>query len=245
MADALSTVLDPNNQQMVTFRQQAPQLLETAQALVITDDAGLMDAAEITKTTTAAVKGVKALFLPAKRSLTDAKRQIDGLEASLLSGFEQADAILRGKVTAYHVERRKLAQAEQQRQLAEEKKRREDEQLAQALRLAELAKTTGEEHYARAAEVVINQPVRTPTVAVEMPKVKGMSFREETGVQVFDLFALVQAVAAGKVSIEALQANEKWLRGEAVQRGTTVKDGDALVPGVLVTKKPDVTVRSR
>ncbi|HET9024316.1 MAG TPA: hypothetical protein VFN64_07060, partial [Burkholderiaceae bacterium] len=193
----------------------------------------------------AACTAIKALFKPARQSLDHAKRTIASLEAALLDGFEQADRLLRAKVTAYHVERRRQAEAERRAREAAERKRREDAQVEQAARLENLARATGEAHYQRAAEMVLNQPTRTPPVQLDLPAVPGFSFREETRIEVADLGALVAAVAAGQVDLAALLPNESWLRTEAVQRGTTVKDGDLLFPGVLVTKTPDVTVRTK
>ncbi|HET9023068.1 MAG TPA: hypothetical protein VFN64_00760, partial [Burkholderiaceae bacterium] len=101
-------------------------MLATAQTLQIQSDADLLVAAEHTKAATAACKAIKALFKPARQSLDNAKRTIASLEAALLDGFEQADRVLRRKVTEYHVARRRQAEAERQAREAAERKRRED-----------------------------------------------------------------------------------------------------------------------
>jgi hypothetical protein len=245
MADALATVLDPDNEQLKAYRQQAPELLTLATELEITTDDGLAVAAEHTKASTTACRAIKAMFKPAKDSLTDAKRQIDRLEKSLLDGFEKADALLRGKVAAYHARRRREAEEEQRRLQEAARKQREEEQLAQAVRLEDMARVTGEDHYRRAADLTLNQPVRTPTVVVKPPTVKGITHRVERDVDVLDKEALIAAVAAGKVATAALLPNQAWLRNEAKQLGTAVKAGDELFPGVVVVERDDVTVRTR
>lgn len=241
----LATILDPSNPAVQTYRQQAPELLAVADGLVIDSEDGLQEAAKYTQTATAACRAIKKLFKPAKDALLEAKRQVDGLEKSLLDGFERADAILRRKVTDYNNERQRRAREEQRIREEAERKAREDALIAQAAALENMARQTGDPHYQKAAEQTLNIPIRTPTVRVEVPKVQGLTFREETGVNVSDFGALIAAVAAGQVDQQALMPNVPWLRNEAKQRGTAVKDGDQLFPGVLVTKTSDVTVRTR
>ena len=243
--DALAAVFDPKNPEIVQYRQQAPELLALADALVIASDAEMVLAAEQTKMSSAACRAIKAMFKPAKDALNEAKKQVTALESGLLAGFEKADTILRRKMADYRNEQLRRASEERRQREAEERKRREDEQLAQAARLETLARTTGEAHYQRSAEFVLDQPVRVAVAAVAPEKPKGISFREETGVEVTNIGALVAAVAAGEVSVDALLPNHAWLRTEAKQRGTAMKDGDTLFPGVLVTKTTDVTVRTR
>jgi hypothetical protein len=245
MADALASVLDPNHPQITQYRTQSPELLALAESLDITSDAGLLEAAEHTKAATSACRAIKALFKPAKDALNEAKRQISGLEDGLLSGFERADDILRRKVTLYRAEQNRRAVEERQRREAEERQRREDEQIAQAARLETMARKTGEAHYERAAEFVLDQPVRV-MVATEKPVTpKGLSFRTEIGIHVQDVNALIAAVAAGYVSTDALLPNLPWLRTEAKQRADALTGGDEVFPGVLITKTTDVTVRTR
>lgn len=244
-SDALTQVLNPENPQIQAYRQQAPELLGLAESLQITSDDGLREAAEHTKAASSAVKAIKAMFKPAKAALDEAKRSVSALESGLLAGFERADAILRAKVTDYN--RKRLREIEEQRRAleAEARRKREDEQVAQAARLENMARQTGEQHYQRAADMVLNAPIRTPVVNIEKPKVKGLTFREETGIQVVDRDALFDAVARGDVPREAFMPDGPWLRQQAVNRGTAVKDGDLLFPGVLVTKTDDVTVRTK
>lgn len=241
----IATVLDPNNPAIQQYRQQAPELLAIAEGISITTDADLLLAAEHTKSATGAVKAIKALFSPAKKALDEAKRQITGLENTLLDGFQRADEILRKKVTLYHTLRRQQAEAEQRARAEAERRIREDALIEQAAQLENLANTTGDEHFRKAAEQTLNIPVRPPVVECDLPKVAGLTFREEVGFKVVDMTALVSAAATGQVSIQALQANEKWLRTEASQRAAALRDGDVLFPGVVVTKTNDVSVRTR
>lgn len=242
---SLAVLLDPNNQQVQAYRQKAPELLALAHGLQIRSDADLHTAAEHTQASSAAVKAIKKLFKPANDALNEAKKAVAALEDGLVGGFEIADTILRQKITAYHSKRQREAQEEARRRQEEETRAREAAQLEQASRLEVLANATGDEHFRAVAEAVLTAPVRTAVVPVEMPKAKGLSFRDETSVDVTDLDVLISAVASGQVSRQALLANTSWLRTEAVQRGTTIADGDVLFPGVVVRKMADVTVRTR
>jgi hypothetical protein len=78
-------------------------------------------------------------------------------------------------------------------------------------------------------EIIAQEPVEAPVVIVEksVPKVAGgPSYRTIWDAQVVDLMALVKAVAAGTVSINALQANQTFLRQQAMSLKDTFK-----VPG--------------
>lgn len=219
--------------------------MATAEALQVDSDEAFLEAGELAKTATAAVRAIRELFKPAKQAIDSAKKGVLNLEASLLSGFTRADAVLRAKTIAYNTERTRIAKEEQRRREEAERKRREDDKVNQAARLENLAVATGDTHYQQAAEQVLAQPVRAAVVPLEKPAIKGMTFREEVGVEVFDLSALVVAVAAGEVNLQAVLANPAWLRKWAETRAAALNHGDQLCPGVRVTKTQDVTVRTR
>lgn len=238
-------VLDPQNEAVASYRQQGPEVLALAESIHIANDTELEIATEHVKATSAACKGIETLFKPAKQALTQAKKQVDNLEKSLRQGFEKADEILRAKITAYHVARQRAAEEERKRLEAEETKRREDEQVAAAARMENLANATGDQHFRSIAERTLDMPIQKPTVTVQTSTPKGITFREETDVRVDDLKKLVHAVDDGGVDLQAVKADEKWLRKQAEARGNAVADGDELFPGVAVVKTPDVTVRTR
>lgn len=243
MDSSLTAILDPTNPTIQSYREQIPDLLAQAETLAIVSDGGLQDAAELVKMSTTAVRGIKALFRPAKQALDEAKRRVAQVESALLDGFDRADRILRAKITAYHDARRRATLEEQRRREDDERRRREDEQVAQAARLENLAVATGDAHYRTVAEQVLDQPVRQPVIPMEDPKPAGLSFSDEIGVRVVSLGVLVKAVAAGAVQESALTADTAWLRKLALQRAAVLQDGDELVPGVVIMKRPGLRVR--
>jgi hypothetical protein len=234
----ITSLTDPNNPTVIRWRNQAPELLHQAESLEIQTDDDLANAADLTRLTTSAVKGIKDLFKPAKQSIDNAKRVLTALETSLIEGFEKADTILRRKCTSFNVERMRQRDVERRRLEAEAIKKAEDDKLAEALRLEQLGKATGDQHYIKSADQVLSTPVRATVHQAPVTKVKGMSFREEVGADVHDFDALVDAVLAGKVERAALLPNLAWLKAEAQQRGVAFD-----IPGVTRTVTNDVTVR--
>ncbi len=222
---------------------RAQALGRGALALPVASDVDLATAGTQAKETSKTIRDIKRLFETPKRDLDTLKRFALDAERVVVGALQQADTHLRTQATTYETERRKREAERKRLEEAESVKRREDEKLAEAARLENMAVATGDAHYQRAAEQVLSQPVRPATVVVKAPKVDGFSFREEVDVAVEDATALVQAVAAGTADIQALMANVTWLRNEAKQRAGALADGDWLFPGVRVIKRPDVTVR--
>lgn len=243
---AIATITDPENPTIKRWQTEAPALLTSAEQLTIVDDAGLVEAAEMTKLTTTAIKGIKALFVEPKRSLDRAKQQVMSIERALLAGFERADVIFRAKVTAYHVEREEQRKAEQRRLVDEARAREASERLDDAVRLENLAEATGDEHYRKIADQVLDHP-RPIGIAITPPalKPKGISFPDDVDVEIFDTHALIAAVASGRVVLDELTAIRmanslhSWLKAEAKQRGAAFD-----VPGVKRIVRPGIRVRS-
>jgi len=123
---------------------------------------------------------------------------------------------------------------------AEEARRRQAEidRAAEALRkqkLAEARKLTGEGDLAAAAELKAEaKAIVAPVVIMDTPKLEGTSERHPWVVTVDDSVALVQAIASGKVSMEAIKEfNLSWLK----RRAAEVNDKatmERMFPGVRV-----------
>lgn len=132
----------------------------------------------------------------------------------------------------------------------QEKKERE----AQARRDAEFAAGEQERKLSEAIEAekagaslekvnqVLAQPTiaPAPTVAPTLMKASGVSMRDQWSAEIFDFQELVNAVAAGKASIEAIKPNEPFLNAEA--RGLKAKLN---YPGVRAVNKPVMSAGTR
>jgi hypothetical protein len=122
---------------------------------------------------------------------------------------EQKNSLRLGMKT-FEDEQERIRRAEQARLEEEARKAAEEAALAQAVALEQNG-------HKAAAEAVIAAPVVAPAVYVPKttPTGFGNATRRTWGAEVTDLMALVKAVAAGTVPIQALEANTVFLNGQA------------------------------
>ena len=185
-------------------------LLEQAQAIEITDNDVYLIANDLDAGLTALEREIIATFAEPKKKAHEAHKSVVAVETRALSPIKQARAYLSPKIIGWRREQERK-RLELQRKLDEEaRKREEEERLAQAVALE--AEGMKEE-----AEAVISEPIIAPPVMAPQltPKVQGMSVRETWSAEVTDLKALVSAVAAGRVPIQALSANQVFLNQQA------------------------------
>lgn len=184
--------------------------LAIAGEIVVKDAMTYQMAGETWKSLTALEKKIKAYWeddvttaLKLHRSLV-AKR-----DAMLIPVGEQKNSLRIGMKT-FEDEQERIRRAEQARLEEEARKAAEEAALAQAVAL----EMNG---HKAAAEAVIAAPVVAPAVYVQKttPTGFGNATRRTWGAEVTDLMALVQAVAAGNVPIQAIEANLVFLNQQA------------------------------
>lgn len=216
-------------------------ILLRAQALDIQDDSDLELAALDAQTVARGKQVITEFFRPMKKATDEAHKAVVRQEKGLLSLWERADILIRGRMTDYKV--RRDERREKERALLEKQARDKaaDEQLAKAVQLETLGKATGDERYLKAANQTLSAPVRVPVVAAPPPpKLAGVSFGEPTvGVALEDIMLLCRAVADGVVDAQAVEWNQSWLRQKAKLDGKGFS-----VPGVRRTETQGVTVRA-
>lgn len=156
-------------------------------------------------------KRLKSIFEGPIKKAREALESIRGAYKNLDDPLADADRAIQDGLLRYQqkVERdRRIEEARlaaKAREIAEEQQRKE----AEALRKA------GEEEAAREVEAeVLPAPVVTWD-APAIPKVEGLQQRENWVGEVTDLKALVRAVAAGTVPIEAIEPNMKVIHAQA------------------------------
>lgn len=184
--------------------------LSVAAEIVVRDAESYQMAGETWKSLTALEKKIKAYWeedvssaLKLHRSLV-AKR-----DAMLIPVGEQKNSLRLGMKT-FEDEQERIRRAEQARLEEEARKAAEEAALAQAVAL----EMNG---HKAAAEAVISAPVVAPAVYVQKttPTGFGNATRRVWGAEVTDLMALVKAVAAGQVPIQAIEANSVFLNQQA------------------------------
>jgi uncharacterized protein YajQ (UPF0234 family) len=115
--------------------------------------------------------------------------------------LDDAERALKGKMTVYVEAERAKARAEQARLEAIERKRIEDERIAEAQEMTESGRSD-------IADQMLDAPVVVAPVKVQAEiKLDGVHFSEKARADLVDLMALVKAVAAGTVPLEALSPN--------------------------------------
>jgi hypothetical protein len=190
-------------------REILPELSVAAE-IVVRDSESYMMAGETWKSLTALEKKIKAYWdedvssaLKLHRSLV-AKR-----DAMLIPVGEQKNSLRLGMKT-FEDEQERIRRAEQARLEEEARKAAEEAALAQAVALEQNG-------HKAAAEAVIAAPVVAPAVYVPKatPTGFGNATRRTWGAEVTDLMALVKAVAAGTVPIQAIEANTVFLGQQA------------------------------
>jgi hypothetical protein len=128
---------------------------------------------------------------------------------------------------------------------ADELRRQQEEaeragRAAEAARLAEKAASVEAAGAEKAAGLQDKAAlIPTPTIAVETPKVAGISTRTTYRAEVTDVDALIAAVAAGKVPKQALIPNEKFLNEQARSYKSALN-----WPGVKVVEDQGISSRS-
>jgi len=202
----MTTTLATIESKAEELNQEIIPELAIAGEIVVKDAMTYQMAGETWKSLTALEKKIKAYWeddvttaLKLHRSLV-AKR-----DAMLIPVGEQKNSLRIGMKT-FEDEQERIRRAEQARLEEEARKAAEEAALAQAVAL----EMNG---HKAAAEAVIAAPVVAPAVYVQKttPTGFGNATRRTWGAEVTDLMALVKAVAAGIVPIQAIEANTVFL----------------------------------
>jgi len=217
-----------------TFASKAEQLLVNIQDYDIDStevramaDKDLADAKLLLKRVEETRKAQKAPY-------ADAAKAVDSYYDTAKTLLNEAITAITPKILAYD---RKLAEERAAAQrAAEEAARAERERLE---REAAAATKAGNEDTAAALEMAATM-VQAPVIATRVDKAEqSTSVRENWSAEVVDLMELVKAVAAGKVSINAIEPNATWLNGQA-----RLEKSKLAIPGVRASVKESLSRRA-
>lgn len=206
------------------FTSAGKTAIDKAHTLEISGEADLKTAAGLMDGFKKAKKSVTDFFKPMKDSAHRAHKEICDREKSLLTPYDDADRAVKGKVTAYNAEQRRLAEIEAARIRAAQK--------AESKRLMEQACEAEDEGNAVAAEMLLKQAEITESInlpATTGPKVDGISYRTTYSVEVTDLGAVPCEV--GGVIIRPADLT-------AIKKLAQMAKGQLSIPGVkIITSK--------
>lgn len=181
-------------------------------------------------------KGIEEFFSPLKSAAHKAWKEVCNTENRILEPVTTAQRSLDGKLGRY-LQQQEADRLERERVAREAaQKAEQDRLLAEAAHLSETGQQAEAEKVLDQAVAVEAPPVIMPS---SVPKVAGASTRQNWKFEVTDLKALVEAVAAGKVPLNAIRPDDTFLG----QMARAMK-GSMKWPGVKVYNDPGVSIRS-
>jgi hypothetical protein len=190
-------------------REILPELSVAAE-IVVRDAESYKMAGETWKSLTSLEKKIKAYWEEDVSSALKLHRSLVAKRDAMLIPVGEQKNFLRLGMKTFEDEQERIRRAEQARLEEEARKAAEEAALAQAVALEQNG-------HKSAAEAVIATPVVAPAVYVPKttPAGFGNATRRTWGAEVTDIMALVKAVAAGTVPIQAIEANSVFLNQQA------------------------------
>ena len=157
-----------------------------------------------------AAKETEAFFKGVKSTIDDIKKPVLQAEKDDSGPYNSEKNRLGGLLTAYQAAERRKREEEERIAREAAAKQAEEEALQRAIELA----AAGEEE---AADAVLEEPIIAAPVVIpaSAPKPTGSVARKNYDIEVTDLKALVAAVAAGKLPLLCISANESFIRNQA------------------------------
>ncbi len=192
------------------IEQTTETLPERARSIAITTAEEYKAAGEFLLEIKSLRKEIDSTFDPIIRKQHEAHAEAIAQKKKHDAPLAEAEALMKPKIAGYLQEEERKRRAEELRLQELERKRAEEEQLHQAAILDEIGETEAANRLLDEKPEVI--PVILPKQA---PKVAGISMRETWSAQVFDLMALVKAVATGKAPVQCLSVNTVFLGQQA------------------------------
>jgi hypothetical protein len=216
-----------------TFKQRTNALQEQIQVLPFTNVEDLSKANQLLASVLTLKDDIERYHEPIKRPLKEAHAAACKAEHDDLDPVVALEKKLKQGIAALDLKLRQLeAEAARVRQQAAV-----EAGSAMQQQMIEAARQSGasDEVLASLGAMEILVPVME-TESFARPK--GYSTRDQFEIEVTDILLLAQAVVAGSIQKEVLQANTKLLAAMA-----KASNGDLRIPGVRITKKVNVTGR--
>lgn len=227
---------------------KASKLFAVAQAYKVNSPAMFEAAGEDLKAIKAQAKVIEETRTSITGPLNAALKNVNDLFRAPAKFCADAEALLKGAMTTFTIEEQRKereAQAAREAEAVKERQRLAAEAAA-AQKLADEAAAAGDiakaeelQEQAQASTSEASLIASMPATAPTQTKVAGISMRDVWGAEVTDLKALVQAVAAGTVPLEAIAADIKFLGNQA-----RALKGNLNYPGVRAVNTPTMAARA-
>jgi hypothetical protein len=210
-------------------------LIEKSRALAqgIIDEATFKDAGAFVLEIDRRLKWWTDTIAPAVDAAYNAHKEMVKVKKEVALPLEMAKSEVAQSMSRFDAEQKRKAREQEERIRQEMKKQQEDNLINVA---AGLEKTGDKEM----ADAVLATPIVDVAPRIETPKVDGISFQTRYSAEVFDMAALIKAVAEGRAPQIALEANTVFLNRQAVALKSEFK-----CPGVRVLESKIPVTRSR
>jgi hypothetical protein len=237
-------LMDQN--EVVKYKGEGTAIEQQAVALVVVDEAGRAQAADMREQARQFKKNVETKFSPAREAALKAHREITSLINEMIAPADRVIKITDGKMSAYQLEedrKHREAQAKIDAEIAAKEQAERD-------RLNKLAEKQMEAGKFDKAEATIQRAEEVAYVAPVLPTIDkrvvtdagGTSSRKDFELAIVNSHEVIQAIAAGKIPFGV--ARHDVAKNEIRITGGSLKDfaklnqvGDTLptVPGCRLT----------
>jgi colicin import membrane protein len=242
-------IIQYNTENAIALTQQAKALRENAEITI--DSQISLDQA------TAFLRGVKSLAkqiederVSITKPINDALKAINDLFREPKAILDDAERKVKGAITAYQAEQRRIADEAAKKALAEklaiEAEARKAQEEAEAARKA--AEATGDKEAIEAAEIAEREAIILKGVSVTIDttpiapqKAEGTQERTNYKASVVDIKALCKAIAEGRAPIECVEPNTPFLNTQA--RALRKGNGEYIYDGVQSVVSVTLAVR--
>jgi len=214
MAEQLVTL---NEVDTADIRPKVDKYRECAEALEIVNDAAYESATVWVKEAKALHKYIDDRFKPTKDALNAAKNELMKMIKSFTVPLQEAENIIKDKMSVYYRKKEEERLAEQRRLQEQARKAEEERRLNEAI-------DTGDEG-------VLDEPVVVPEVQIEnTQKVEGVSYVEQVQCEIFD---------ENKIPREYLMPDE-----QKIKRVARAARGQIEIPGVKIWVEKQPRIRA-
>lgn len=170
---ALATLEAPDTS---AIEQQRDGVVSVANAIRVTNNQEMVGASDVLRQIKTTLKTIDAEVDPSIRKAHEAHKEIVSLKKRLTAPLEEAERIVKSRISQYTMAQEKARQAEEMRLREIARQQEEDRRLAEAIEL----EREGSQEALEQAQAIIEAPVVAPVVVVQktVPKVEGISTRK-------------------------------------------------------------------
>lgn len=207
---------------------------EKATAIKIVDQDSYNLAATTLREIADLEKEIKAHHSPMKTAAQTAHKATVAAEKKFLDPLTKAKSIIKGALSGWEVEQRKIREEAQRQAIIKAEKKEEEERLARA----EAAEKAGKSETEVDKILDTPKPVTVAPVKPTFESAPGVGTRETWKAEVTDIHALCMSVGRGETPATAIQANMPVLNAMARSAKDTMS-----VPGVKAVMETGIVTR--